>query len=78
MRSTRMSAAIRAVLSSLALLVLAIALSAAPAAARPFAPVQGGFQPNAPEVPEHVPGRVLGARLPCAQHVFAASPAGTR
>ncbi|MBK7366810.1 MAG: S8 family serine peptidase [Candidatus Eisenbacteria bacterium] len=59
MRSTRMSAAIRAVLSSLALLVLAIALSAAPAAARPFAPVQGGFQPNAPEVPEHVPGRVL-------------------
>jgi subtilisin family serine protease len=26
---------------------------------RPFAPVQSGFQPNAPVVPDHVPGRVL-------------------
>ncbi|MBI5168223.1 MAG: S8 family serine peptidase [Candidatus Eisenbacteria bacterium] len=59
MRRLRMPAVVRAVLTSLAALAFALTLAVAPAAARPFAPVQGGFQPNAPDVPEHVPGRVL-------------------
>lgn len=34
-------------------------LAAAQAGTRPFAPVQFGYQPNAPVVADHVPGRVL-------------------
>ena len=49
--------------ASIALLVLSlvprIGVSTANAHARQFAPVQGGFQPNAPVVAEFMPGRVL-------------------
>ncbi|MCC6649510.1 MAG: S8 family serine peptidase, partial [Candidatus Eisenbacteria bacterium] len=59
MRRSRRSALARAVVTTIASLACLLLLSSPPAIARPFAPVQGGFQPNAPEVAEHVPGRVL-------------------